>query len=400
MGRHEEGTSRVPRVLIVIDRLQDIGGAEGSTALIVEGLQGEGIEFGALALVGYELAAHETLEARGVRFFAPPRTGFVHQAAAVRAAIRDFRPDVVHATLAQAELVSRLVGRATRTPVMTSIVNTPYSAEALRVAPSRRKLEAYRTVDGFLARHATYWFHAISRSAADGAVEALRIDPRRITIVPRGRDDVTLGRRSPQRRRSARESLGISGRSRHPQRRRHEHQKGQQFLVGALRKVLSVEPDTVLVVAGREGTATAALRDRIQELGVSEQVRLLGQRDDVSELLCAADVFAFPSLYEGLGGSLIEAMALEVPIVAFDVPAVRETVDNCGLLVPLGDVVLAQAILSALVTPRSRTPARSGARRFEASYTNERYLAGMSALYRDVTARQPGSAARRSRSTD
>ena len=88
-----------PRVLVVIDRLQDIGGAEGSTVLIVDGLQGHGVEFATLALVGYDLAHHSEIESRGTRFFPPPGARIDQQVNAVRAAIRSYRPDLVHATL-------------------------------------------------------------------------------------------------------------------------------------------------------------------------------------------------------------------------------------------------------------------------------------------------------------
>src|SRR5215213_9990844 len=158
---------RDPRVLVVIDRLQDIGGAEGSTALIVDGLQGRGVVFGALALVGYNLKAYDDLARRGLRFFVPPPKRLDRQVIAVRSAIKSFRPDLVHATLARSQLVSQLAARTTLTPVMTSIVNMQYSEEARRVAPSRPRLNAYRALDGYLGRHATFRFHAISRDAAD-----------------------------------------------------------------------------------------------------------------------------------------------------------------------------------------------------------------------------------------
>jgi glycosyltransferase involved in cell wall biosynthesis len=55
-------------------------------------------------------------------------------------------------------------------------------------------------------------------------------------------------------------------------------------------------------------------------------VRFLGTRMDVPELLCAADAFVFPSRWEGMSGAVLEAMALEAPIIASDIPSVRETV--------------------------------------------------------------------------
>ena len=71
----------------------------------------------------------------------------------------------------------------------------------------------------------------------------------------------------------------------------------------------------------------------------------------MSELLCAADVFAFPSRWEGSPGALLEAMALEVPIVATTIAPIREVTDGdaCALLVgPDDPAQLADAIVATL----------------------------------------------------
>lgn len=123
---------------------------------------------------------------------------------------------------------------------------------------------------------------------------------------------------------------------------RQEYQKGQRYLIEAMRQI---ETDrVVLLVAGREGHATGELRAAAADLA---SVRFLGHRDDLPEILAAADVFVFPSLYEGLGGSLIEAMALGLPIIASDLPAVREVVrqgSNALLVEPASSTALAVAI--------------------------------------------------------
>ncbi len=111
------------------------------------------------------------------------------------------------------------------------------------------------------------------------------------------------------------------------------------------------------MVAGREGHASAALGDQIARLGLDDRVRLLGHRSDVAEVLSAADLFVFPSVYEGLGGALIEALALGLPIVASDLPALREVVrpgENADLVSPTDSAALAAAVVALLDDPARR----------------------------------------------
>jgi glycosyltransferase involved in cell wall biosynthesis len=94
-----------------------------------------------------------------------------------------------------------------------------------------------------------------------------------------------------------------------------------------------------MVIAGRDGNATNSLQALARELDIVDRVQFLGHRSDVADLMVAADVFVFPSLWEGLGGVLIEALALEVPIVSSDLDATREVLGGkgtSGLLVPPG----------------------------------------------------------------
>jgi glycosyltransferase involved in cell wall biosynthesis len=113
----------------------------------------------------------------------------------------------------------------------------------------------------------------------------------------------------------------------------------------------------VALQAGRRGNASEAIAAAVAATGVGHRVRFLGHRDDVPDVVAAADVFVFPSRYEGLGGSLLEAMALGVPVVASDVPAIREIVGAgpAGILVPVDDVdAWASAVRSLLDDPAQR----------------------------------------------
>jgi glycosyltransferase involved in cell wall biosynthesis len=116
-------------------------------------------------------------------------------------------------------------------------------------------------------------------------------------------------------------------------------EKGFDLLIRAAARLLSQGHDLELYVIG-EGDEKTALQALISELGVGERVRLLGYRADTIELYQAMDLFALSSLREGLPNVLMEAMALEVPVVATRIAGVPRLVRDGenGLLVEAGDV--------------------------------------------------------------
>jgi glycosyltransferase involved in cell wall biosynthesis len=385
------------RILLVINRFTTLGGAEGSTVLIVDGLQSDAMRFGVVTLHGLDLVNQAALEARGVEF-RESGPGFLSQLGTVVAAVREFRPDLIHATLFDAEVVACIAGVVCGVPVIRSVVNTPYGAEAAATARSPRRLALVRRLDGALARYGTFRLHAISAATRESAIRWLGADPDRIVVVPRGRDATALGENTPGRRSRVRHELSIGAEA--PvfvNTARQDPQKGQILLLDAFARVVRDLPDAVLLIAGRDGPETPALHARVTALGLDDHVRVLGLRDDVADLLCAADLFVFPSLWEGLGGSVLEAMALGVPVVAFDVPAVAEVLDDAGVVVPMRDTdAFADAILALMAAPATRAAlSRRSLDRFLHHYTNASYLAGMRELYE--RAAREGSAAFRDR---
>jgi glycosyltransferase involved in cell wall biosynthesis len=121
---------------------------------------------------------------------------------------------------------------------------------------------------------------------------------------------------------------------------------------------------------------------------LAERVHVVGHRQDVPDLLAGADIFAFPSLYEGLGGVVIEAMALGLPIVASDIPAVREVVEPGGnaLLTRPGSAPGLAEALAQLLDDRNRAAAfaKRGRSIFLERFTLERSTANMLQLYEQV----------------
>jgi glycosyltransferase involved in cell wall biosynthesis len=145
-----------------------------------------------------------------------------------------------------------------------------------------------------------------------------------------------------------------------------------------------------MLMVGRRGHVSSEL-DRLVSHRSRARIRWTGHRDDVPDLLAAADLFVFPSVFEGLGGAVIEAMALGLPIVASDLDAIREVVEegrNAVLVPPASPEALADAMVMLL--DDRRKAAEFGARSreiFVERFTADRSVPRMIELYRQVVRR-------------
>jgi len=116
---------------------------------------------------------------------------------------------------------------------------------------------------------------------------------------------------------------------------RLSEQKAQHYLIQAVALLKEKYPQIKLLLVG-EGELRPLLEKQIRDLGLSSNVFLLGERDDIADLLNIFDVYAMSSRWEGVGRSLTEAMYWGLPIVATAVNGVKELIlhDETGLSVP------------------------------------------------------------------
>ena len=381
------------RVVFVINSL-GAGGTERSTAVLLPLLRERGIDAVVVCLLHRDEGDEANVIEQGfdVRFV--PATRLLGRVRAVRAILRELEPDVVHTAIFEADVVGRLAAFRLGIPVLTSLVNTPYD-------PTRRddpnvvpwKLRIVREIDSATGRLANAHFHAVTPGVADDAVTTLRFRRDRISVVERGRDPEAFGRRDDERRARIRAGLGVTADERLILAvGRQEFQKAHVHLVGAVRELVPHgNPPVVLAIAGRRGNASDELDAAIRASGLGDRVRLLGHRDDVADLLVAADVFVMPSRYEGTAGAAIEAMALKTPIVATDLTGTAGILEHevNALLVPVGDTAaLAKAIRSIFEHPEDAQARASRARRdFDERFTLERSADRMTELYARVARR-------------
>lgn len=382
------------KALIVINGL-GTGGAEHSLAALLPDLLRADIRPVLAALHRRGEGVQEGIVASGVPVHFAPASSFRTTLPWLRALVYRERPDLVHTTLFEADVAGRVAARSLA-PVLTSLVNTSYAPERFDADPrlDRLKIRTTRAIDGFTARRLTAHFHAITWAVADAAIRALRIDARRMSVVERGRDPAVFRPRTQEDRAAARRALGL------PQTvpvvatvGRQEHQKGQRYLIDALALVTRRHPDVRLLIAGRSGNASSALTAAIRRHGLTQRVHLLGHLADVRPVLAAADVFAFPSVYEGLGGALIEALACEVPVVVSDLPVLREVLrsHSAGLVTRPQDATTLAAALERVLGDEALASAlaRHGRLEFERRFTLERSNQLMIDLYRSVSAGAP-----------
>jgi glycosyltransferase involved in cell wall biosynthesis len=163
--------------------------------------------------------------------------------------------------------------------------------------------------------------------------------------------------------------------------------KGFPFFLGAAQKVLATHRDVEFLVAGA-GPEEGNLRRVARELGINEHVTFVSSLHDFSESLAAMDVFCLPSLQQGLGTIMLEAMALAKPVIATNVGGVHSIVRDgeTGLLVlPSDSSQLAERILELLNDPvRARQIGAAARREVEAGFGMQKMVNETAALYRDV----------------
>ncbi len=175
---------------------------------------------------------------------------------------------------------------------------------------------------------------AVCQEAADALRRDLWLSRRRVLTIPNGVPAPDLRHPAPLRADlglAEQDVLIVAVGNLYPV-------KGHRYLIEALGLLRERHPRAHVAIVGR-GDLQETLEAQARTLGVADRVHLLGFRPDVGSVLAAADLFAMPSLSEGLPLALLEAMRAGLPIVATDVGGVRSTLANgeAGHIVQPGD---------------------------------------------------------------
>lgn len=275
--------------------------------------------------------------------------------------------DVVHAWLFHANILARLLRPFARCPVLTSERGVEKEKSPFRVWVDR--------VTSPLADLVLVNAQAI----ADVLTTRERLDPAKIRVLENGVDLSRFAQVVPP-----------SGPPRLICVARLDPIKAHVDLLAALPPLLARWPALTLDLVG-DGPMRGPLEEKARALGVAGSVRFLGARTDVPQLLAGAHVFVLPSLSEGMPGSVLEAMASGLPVVATRVGGTPEIVEEgkTGLLVEAGNPEALSRALSVVVEDPQLAGdyGEAGARRAKERYTREAFIKRHEALYEEVVVR-------------
>ncbi len=285
--------------------------------------------------------------------------------AALKKLISRERYDIVHTHTPIAALIGRIASRLTRVPVTIYTAHGFYFHDRMPGWKRRIFISLEKLGSAF-----TDFTFTQSLEDCEAAVSLGIARSDRILHIGNG---VDLERFNPEklseRRKPVREAFGIGadqplvcviGRL--------VREKGYFELIEAFKTVVREVPGARLLVIGGalesdHDNAESEIRKRVKDCGLDDAVRFLSFRGDVEEILCASDIFVLPSHREGMPRSILEAMAMGLPVIATDIRGAREEVRDgiSGLLVNVGDSEsLAAALVSLLRDPERR--ARMGRR--------------------------------------
>ena len=295
--------------------------------------------------------------------------------------LRRGRFDLIHTHTSKAGLLGRIAARLAGVP---HIVHTPHG----------------QAFNGYAGRMLTALFVLLERWAATFTDRIIGLTdqeirdnlerrigrPEQFVSIPSGIDLKRFERREREPA-DVKASLGLSPSSRLiGSVGRLDPVKGHTYLLDAFAVLAPRFPDLHLALVG-DGELLPELRCRAQQAGLTDRVLFLEWREDVPDLLLAFDLFVFPSLSEGMGRGLVEAMAAGLPIVATRVCSIPEVLaeGEAGCLVEPGSALaLARGIETLLLDPELRSRLAKAARERAQSYSVETMLQKIEAVYQGL----------------
>jgi len=294
----------------------------------------------------------------------------------MKAILRSLDPDIVHTHASKAGALGRLAARQCG---IRHTIHTPHTF----FFQGKRGIGRwfFRALERWLLRF-TGRLIVLSEGQRTLVRQELCADMERVALIGNGVDIARFTKQG--RREECREELGLP-----PDApaigaiTRFVPQKANDVFLGAAAMVIAQNPETRFVIVGR-GPLRGKLQAMARQLRAADNLIWLDHLDDPRRLYEAVDVFALSSRYEGMPYALLEAMAMELPVIATRIPGCEEVItESSGVLVPPNQPeALASAILQLVCDPQgARQMGRAGRERVAQEFSLETTLRQTVQLY-------------------
>jgi len=297
----------------------------------------------------------------------------------LRESLRTLKPDILHTHLIHADAYGFVAGKL---------------AGIRRIISSRHNDDPFRKFLPLRLSHRALWRGLSAGIAISDAIRKFIVDvegapEKKLHVVRYG---LEFERIQPAAINSAREALRTelnlpSDTFLFGMACRLTPQKGISDALKAFASIQHERNDVHFIIAG-DGELKKQLVNEAKQLGIASRVYFLGWREDVKEVLAALDVFLMPSLWEGFGLVLIEAMSRRIPVIASNVSAIPEIVvdGESGILIPPEDPQALAGAMQLLLQDRALRAyiGLLGEDRVETHFTAERMAKETLDIYQGI----------------
>jgi glycosyltransferase involved in cell wall biosynthesis len=303
------------------------------------------------------------------------------------ALLREKQIDILHAHCYKSDLYGLILSRFHKMKLVTTAHGPLASFKFFWASKNWRVRYLYDQIDLRILKYFDIVF-MVSDTMRD-IIGRHRVDPAKMIWV-RNAIDGAYFRRSPAPDGEMRTQLGIpAGATVVGAVGRLNGEKDYPNLLRAAKRLLVTRPDVYFVIAGK-GELEPELRQMAAEMGLAERVIFMGHFHDVRKVFELMDVYVLSSTREGLPNTVLEAMAMEVPIVSTDVDGVKEAVVDGqeAILVPAQDSERLAAGIDLMLEDAGlrSTLVRNARRKIESEFSFARRTRGMEQMYYQLMA--------------
>ncbi|MEW6607572.1 MAG: glycosyltransferase [bacterium] len=366
------------KILHMIGSLK-YGGAESLIASLLPSLKERGLELVLVSLTS-SLDLRENIDVSGIKIFDLGFVGNIYSLKEICSTSRKFgeilrreEPDIIHTHLFMPDIIARI-----SSPLNSRLVTTLHTSDPWWQEKGRLRSIVKTGLDSISGKFRKVRYIAVSEYVQNYARQYLRINEGNIRTIYNGIQIENYASKLEYSHKDIPRIIQVGNFYRH---------KGHEESLRALKHIKEEYGNAILNLAG-DGPERKSLEEIAAKLGLAENIKFLGIRNDIPKLLKEADIFWMPSKWEGMPLACIEAMACGLPVVASNVGGLPEIVSE-GLTGYLIDKDSSEELAEKTITlldniEIARRFGINGRKRVESRFTMERMATAYENSYQDI----------------